>query len=134
MPARWPVSVLIRVSVGTVDAGDEDVETEYMLMVVSADEVASREPSGENLRQVIPLAWALTILCRSLKRRTFGSGAGRGEYGRDSGLEASTDECVEADRGVESLESPRRDRRLRRRRGLLSRQYVRLLSSSDSSG
>jgi hypothetical protein len=56
MPARWPVSVLIRVSVGTVDAGDEDVETEYMLMVASADEVASREPSGENLRQVMPLA------------------------------------------------------------------------------
>ena len=76
MPARWPVSVLIRVSVGTVG---EDVETEYMLMVASADEVASREPSGENLRQVIPLAWALAILSRSLKRRTFGSGAGRGE-------------------------------------------------------
>jgi hypothetical protein len=79
MPARWPVSVLIRVSVGTVDAGDEDVETEYMLMLASADDVASREPSGENLRQVIPLAWAFSILSRSLKRRTFGSGAGRGE-------------------------------------------------------
>jgi hypothetical protein len=50
-----------------------------MLIVVSADEVASREPSGENLRQVIPLAWALAMLRRSLKRRTFGSGAGRGE-------------------------------------------------------
>lgn len=60
-------------------AGEQDVATEYMLIVASAEEVARREPSGENLRQVIPLAWALAIVRRGLKRRTFGCGAGRGE-------------------------------------------------------
>jgi hypothetical protein len=75
MPARCPVRVLTRVSV----VGEEDVETEYILIVASAEEVARREPSGENLRQVMPLAWALAIVSRGLKWRTFGCGAGRGE-------------------------------------------------------
>lgn len=75
MPARCPVKVLTCVSV----ARDSDVETEYMLIVASADEVARREPSGENLRQVMPLAWALVIVRRGLKWRAFGRGAGPGE-------------------------------------------------------
>lgn len=75
MPARCPVRVLTCVSV----AGDSDVDTEYMLMVASADEVARREPSGENLRQVMPLAWALAMVRRGLKRSALGCGAGPGE-------------------------------------------------------
>jgi hypothetical protein len=75
MPARWPVKVLTSVSV----AGGSDVEMEYMLIVASADEVARREPSGENLRQVMPLACALATVRSGLKRRTFGRGAGPGE-------------------------------------------------------
>jgi hypothetical protein len=59
--------------------GEEVVETEYMLIVASAEEVARREPSGENLRQVMPLAWALATVSSVLKRRAFGCGAGRGE-------------------------------------------------------
>ena len=75
MPARCPVRVLTWVSVW----GEEDVETEYMLIVASAEEVARREPSGENLRQVMPLAWALAIVSKALKCRTLGRGAARGE-------------------------------------------------------
>ena len=82
----------------------------------------------------MPRAWALAIVSRGLKRRTFGCGAGRGEIGRDSGLDVPTDEWVDVDDlGVESLESFRRERLLCRRVALRSRQYLRLLSSSDSS-
>ena len=42
-----------------------------MLMVASAEEVASMVPSGENFKLVIPRAWALGKVWRGLKRRVL---------------------------------------------------------------
>lgn len=102
-------------------------------MVASAEAVARREPSGENLMEVMPLPWALAIVSSASKRRALGCGAGRGEYRRDAGLDAPTEEWVEVDLGVKPLESLRRGCLLGRCGGLLSRQYLRPFSSSDSS-
>lgn len=38
-------------------------------MVASAEAVARRAPSGENLAQDMPLAWARGIVCRGMKFR-----------------------------------------------------------------
>ncbi len=59
MPARWPVKVLVCARIEVESSGAVEVEgevTEYMFMVASAEEVASREPSGENFSEVMPLA------------------------------------------------------------------------------
>ena len=45
--------------------------TEYMCIVASAEEVASTDPSGENLRQVMPRAWALGNVNSGANRSCF---------------------------------------------------------------
>ena len=60
-------------------------------MVASAEEVARREPSGENLSEVMPLAWAFGMARRGVKRKVLGLAAGRGEYIRDSELDSSSE-------------------------------------------
>lgn len=104
-----------------------------MFMVASAEEVARREPSGENLREVMPRAWALEIVRSGLKRKVLGRAAGCGEYGSDAGSDASADDCGESDLRVESLESLRLERLLCCRGGLLFRQKDRGLSSPELS-
>ena len=51
-------------------------------MEASAEEVARREPSGENLRQVMPRAWALGMVWKGekLRRLDFGCGSEEGDW------------------------------------------------------
>lgn len=49
-----------------------DTGTEYMFMALSAEEVARRAMSGENLRHVIPLACARGSVTKGVKVRDLG--------------------------------------------------------------
>lgn len=66
-----------------------------MFMVASAEAVARRELSGENLAQVIPRAWAFGRLKRGLNERV-------GRFGwRRVGVEVEVDDWeFRRDRGV----------------------------------
>lgn len=62
-------------------------------MVLSADAVASNVISGENLREVIPRAWARGIVTSGMKFNDFEDFAGVGEAG--GGLLSSTEEAYD---------------------------------------
>ena len=63
-----------------------------MCIVASAEEVARSEPSGENLRQVMPRAWALGMVWRveKVNRLILGRERGDGDrVSRDDGVRES---------------------------------------------
>ena len=58
IPALWPVSVRISL---------KEFDTEKILIEASAEAVARRVPSGENLADVMPRAWAVGRVCSGRK-------------------------------------------------------------------
>lgn len=87
-PARCARSVR-RCLRGTPGVGSEG--TEYMFIVLSADAVASNVISGENLREVIPRAWARGMVVSGMKFKDFEDFAGVGES--DRGLGSSIEDA-----------------------------------------
>lgn len=75
-----------------------------MFIVLSADAVASNVISGENLRDVIPRAWARGIVTSGMKFKDLEEMAGVGET--DGGFASSTEEAydlnLDLDRDLES--------------------------------
>ena len=89
-----------------VGAATSDDGTEYIFMLLSAEAVARRVMSGENLRHVIPRAWARGRVSSGVKVRDLGfevATAGgevgeaeadsdwRGEYVSDLDLDLDSD-------------------------------------------
>jgi len=62
-----------------------------MFIVLSADAVASNVISGENLREVIPRAWARGMVVSGMKFKDFEDFAGVGES--DRGLGSSIEDA-----------------------------------------
>ena len=72
-----------------------------MFTVLSAEAVARRVMSGENLRDVIPRAWAREMVIRGTKLRDFGFSAVRGMGEGECERERSREDIYDLDLDLE---------------------------------